>query len=167
MKVEIDVSEENWNFLKEFMNRVKTQDNRGTASPYYFTVCCKKEVAVPEGSTGNVKYYDSNSCESYTYEELKKRFKEWNDDDDDDTEWNEEDDENFEEYQEKYCQKYDVDEDYEYENVFFTEKGYEDHIKLNGHNYRHFKKYYSYVKCAFRNPEIEGLFKALEDITKE
>jgi hypothetical protein len=52
-------------------------------------------------------------------------------------------------------------------NVFFTERGYNQHMELNGHNYRHgTEKAYSYVKHAFRNPEIENIFKALKDISK-
>ncbi|GAG48516.1 unnamed protein product [marine sediment metagenome] len=44
-----------------------------------------------------------------------------------------------------------IDED----NIFFTEKGYKDHVESNGHN---LKNYCSFVKHAFRNPELVNLF---------
>jgi len=165
MNKTIEISDENYEFLKDFMNRIKTQDNRATASPYFYVVQCRKEIAVPLGTTGKTRYFDSNSSSSYTLEELKKWFKEWKDDD---MEWdNEKDEEEFEKYKRKYCEKYDIDEIEEEHNVFFTEEGYNQHIKLNGHNYRHYNKFYSYIKHAFRNPELTGLFKALEDVVKE
>ncbi len=44
------------------------------------------------------------------------------------------------------------------ENVFFTFKDYEEHIRLNSHNYQ---KVHSYVKHAFRNPEMKSLLEAI------
>lgn len=174
----VNISDESWKFLKEFMNRINTQDNRATAKPYYYVVQCKREIAVAEGTNGNSKYYDNQSENSYTLEELRKIWfeenkldeldehesKEW--EQHENKEWTEEIEDEFQEYIDKNCQKYDVDEIDVDENVFFTKQGYKDHIKLNGHNYSHYNKFNSYIKHAFRNPELNGLFKALEEITE-
>ena len=53
----------------------------------------------------------------------------------------------------------------EYHNVFFTEKGYKEHMELNAHNYHSSdRKADSYVMHAFRNPEITGLLKAVKEV---
>lgn len=153
MNINITISEKNYKFLKEFMQKVNTQDNRITASPYYYTVCCVRDVGVPEGCGDDVKYYDNQQAESYSEEELKQICKEHELD--------------FDEYVDKWCTKYDCREIDEYENIFFTEDGYKEHMRLNEHNYRHYKKHYSYIKHAFRNPELVELFKALGEITGE
>lgn len=136
-------------FLKALAERIETQDSHGTAHPYYYTVRCEKEIAVPEGATGNVKYFDPQTTECYTEKELRDACKE-----------NEED---FDEVVGR-CTKYDVDTMDEDHNVFLTLAGYEEHMKLNGHNYRHYKSHRPYIQGAFRNPEMMGLIGALREI---
>jgi hypothetical protein len=58
-----------------------------------------------------------------------------------------------------------VKEEATYENFFFTLEGYQEHVKLNGHNIaRGCNKYDSYVEHAYRNPEIAGVLKAIKEI---
>jgi hypothetical protein len=51
--------------------------------------------------------------------------------------------------------------------VFLTEEGYNEHMKLNSHNYRHWKSYQFYVLHAFRNPEMAGLIEAIKEIGQQ
>lgn len=67
----------------------------------------------------------------------------------------------FDEFIREKCDEYsaafvDVD-----DNVFLTFRGYNIHMELNGHNYRHLKDVHSYVKYAGRNPEMEMLLKSI------
>lgn len=41
--------------------------------------------------------------------------------------------------------------------VCFTEKGCEEHMALNGHNYRYYRETRIYVKCFYRNPEMTAI----------
>jgi hypothetical protein len=48
------------------------------------------------------------------------------------------------------------------DNMFLTEEGYNEHLRLNRHN---LIDPHNYIKCAWRNPEIADLFRALIAIT--
>ena len=65
--------------------------------------------------------------------------------------------------EDKEWNKYDVQEDNVYENMFFTEKACEEHIRINKHN---MVKPQSYVQHAYRNPELELIVKFLKGLTK-
>jgi hypothetical protein len=149
VEVTINVSEENWKFLQDLMERINIQDNRVTASPFYYVVATKKEIAVPEGCGECTKYYYEGGC--FSEEELK--------------EFCEENELAFEEEKSR-ATPYDVSTVTEYHNFFFTEEGYKKHMELNSHNYRHYKgEPYSYVMHAFRNPELKQLLDTLGEIT--
>lgn len=94
-------------FLKEFMNKINSQNNRCTATPYYFVVREQEEVLDGDG----------NFAELYRW----------------------------------------VD-----KGIFFTEEAANNHIKQN---YYHYNNPRTYVKHAFRNPEMKRLFKAIGNIT--
>ena len=47
-------------------------------------------------------------------------------------------------------------------NVFFTDKGYKDHMKANGHNIGEHRTFWIH---AFRNEEMECVFEVLEKIS--
>lgn len=146
----ITISDETAKFLTELTTRLKTQDRRCTADPFYFTIQKTVEVAVPEGCGEDVRYFDREQVESYSAAELKERATEQGC--------------SFEDL-EDCCQQYDIKEDQRYEGFFFTLEGYNEHIRLNGHNVaRTCKRYESYVEHGFRNPELEGVMKALREI---
>jgi hypothetical protein len=151
MSKTVVISDKTAAFLIELNRRLETQDNRATASPYFFTVRCISEVPVPDGFTDEIRYV-IDGCSSYTEDELRK--------------YCEENRLDFEEFKVNGCQKYNVRDVEEFKNVFFTEEGYNEHIRLNGHNYRHYKRFDSYVDHAFRNPEIEQLLAAVREISK-
>src|SRR5690606_37299025 len=130
---------------------IETQDNRATGMPYYYVVKGHRQYAAPEGMGDRTVYVDWQDDPSsyYSREEFVKSMKELG-----------YSDEEIERRWEKISTygEYDVPVE---ENVFLTEKGFRQHMELNGHNYRHFKEpVYSYVKHAFRNPEMASLIKA-------
>ena len=149
-KMKIELSEKNYVFLKDFMHKVRTQDNRATARPYFYVVRSIQEIAVPSETADEHKYFYHEMAESFTQDELIKYCKENNLD--------------FDDVKDNHCSRYGLGTKEVEENVFFTEEGYKQHMELNGHNYRHLKETFSYVKYANRNPEIKGLFEALEEI---
>ena len=147
----ITVSDETAKFLKEFTARLEKQDRRGTSDPFYFTVRKFVDVAVPDGCGDKVAYFDNLDTENYREEEAKKRALELEMD--------------FDAYVEERCTKYDIKEEEQYENFFFTLEGYEEHVRMNGHNIaRTCNRYDSYVEHAYRNPEISNLLKAVKEI---
>lgn len=146
----VTISDEAAAFLAKLAETMVTQDNRCSAAPYYFVVRCVKELAAPVGQTGVVRYFDRQQCESYTEEELREQCKENGED--------------FDDYVFGSCEKYDLQEVEEFENVFFTFDGYKEHMALYGHNYRHFKSVDSYVKHARMNPEMASLVGAIKEI---
>jgi hypothetical protein len=149
--MQVEIKDETLNFLKDLMRRYVTQDSRGTAKPYYFVVNTTREMAAPAGTTGNEKYY-YDGC-TFTEKELRDHCKEYELDFD---------------IERGSATPYDVQDVEEYSNFFLTKEGYDEHMKLNEHNYRHFKgSPRSYIMYANRNPEIDSLLKALCEITGE
>jgi len=147
----IYISDKTASFLKEFTERLKKQDNRCTADPFYFTVRKFVDVAVPEGCGDKTMYYDSHDNETYSEKQVKERCLEL--------------DMDFHDYVQDRCNSYDVKEEERFENFFFTKEGYDQHVKLNGHNIaKSCISFDSYVDHAYRNPEIDNILKALKEI---
>ena len=156
-KVAIEISKESFEFMKSLANEIKNQDNRYTAQPYYYVVRCVDNVLTKDGFGDIIRYVDMKDdyLEFKNKEEARERFIEYGLEGDE----LEKAVEDLEEcnYTERYSD----------ENFFLTERGYNQHIKLNGHNYRHHKDFYSYVRHAARNPEIESLLKAVMEFGGE
>jgi len=150
--MEIKLSEETTKFMKKFCHDLKTQDRRGTADPYYFTIRCHQDYAAPVGHNGNTVYYDSDYERTFTLEELKKQC--------------EDDDQDFEVVKDG-CYEMDLQDIEHNENFFFTEAGYNEHMRINKHNHSHHKKFYSYVEYAARNPELESVIKLFKEIGEQ
>jgi hypothetical protein len=147
----ITITDETVEFLKSLHETIATQDNRSTAKPIFFTVRKFVNVAVPEGCGDKEMYFDNHDVEQYTLEEAIARAVELEID--------------FDKYVEDRCHKYDAKEEERYEGFFLTEEGYRKHVKLNGHNIaRECNRFDSYVDHVYRNPELESLFKAIEEI---
>jgi len=155
MKVELP--EEIVTFMQNLAAEITAQDNRATRSPYYYVVTGQLETAAPAGH-GDARYYVPGSDAAYTEEALREHLKQC--DADNETELNKPETD-FDEFVAEHCEEYsaayvDVE-----DNVFFTFKGYQRHMELNGHNYRRLKNVSSYIKYAGRNPEMDGLHKAI------
>lgn len=145
--------------LAGLAREIREQDNHGTSAPYFYVVRCRKEVAVPDGTTDQVRYWDGDSVWSSA-----EKYREFHNDG-----MAHSDDlislEGAQRFLDTECQRYCVKEDFEHQNVFFTQKGYEQHMHLNGHNYRHFKDTSFYIQHAFRNPEMGDLLESIEAFT--
>lgn len=167
----IEVSDEIYDFLMNLSKEIKEQDNRATAMPYFFQVRETKEVPAYNGCGTEILY-------SSEYEtELR--------DDTDKIEWIKEHAELFigTEYEtivedigihtSTYelddilesvgFETFNVDIDYTYSNAFFTSKACDEHIGINKHN---LKYPVNYLNHAYRNVEMEMIFKFLLGLTK-
>jgi len=155
----VTISEEDLVFLKDLAHELRTQNNRATATPIYYVVRKKKRiVGLVPGLGDDTVFVDSQddyteykseqeALASYikdglTPEEAQKRF-------------------------DDICEEYGVLETHEEENFFLTHKGFMEHMRLNAHNYPGKQdgdngfvdspECHSFVKHAFRNPEIRKL----------
>jgi hypothetical protein len=161
----IEVSDEMYDFLMETSKELNSQDHRGTRMPYFFQVQTEETICVPEGCGTIAWHMDGGLIE--TDEEIKDsifEYKEWDIDSDiheemyqDMDEW-----ERNEIMEEMGYDKIYQDKEKVYRNAFLTERACREHIRLNDYHYNNPKDYLSY---AFRNPELEMVFKFLCELT--
>lgn len=174
----IEVTDEIYDFLSNLSKEIKTQDNRGTAKPYFFQVMEEEEVGVPNGNGEEVWVQDGKIC-LRTEEDVKKAV--WNyygwpsmhiagDNSEEDlvrdceeeyismSSWE------IEAVLEVNYRKVCVDKKEKFSNCFLSEKACNKHIEINGHN---LKNPHSYLHHAYRNKEMEMLFKFLEESFKD
>lgn len=145
----ISISDKIADFIAKLAKTIETQDNRSTATPIYFTVRKFVDVVCLDGCGDKNAYYDRFDAESYTEESAKDRAKDLEMD--------------FEDYVEKRCTAYETKEEEQYEGFFLTLDGYEEHVRLNGHNIS-CNRFDSYVDHVYRNPEIEGVIDSINEI---
>lgn len=155
--MKIEISDESYEFLKNLISEIDTQDNRATASPYYYVVQERKERVIPFASPG------SGDATLYFTEDGLVRSHELMDIYETKTE-----EEAIQKWGKNYPEEEPVVLDYyhddaELSNVFFTEKAIKKHIEANHYHWREPR---DYVKHAWRNPEMESLFKAVREIVK-
>jgi hypothetical protein len=153
--MKIEISEESFNFLKDLVHEMQTQDRACTADPYFYVVQEQIENPAFDGCGTDTRYSIEDGEGWETKESMLELIAE-----------NEEyDGKTLEDLiDEGIIKEYEITNDYENTsdcNVFFTKKGYDDHIKRNGHNL-HCPR--PYILHAFRNAEIENLFKAIKEI---
>jgi len=176
----IEISDEMYDSLVEISTLIKTQDNRCTASPYFFQVQTSKEVPTCEGC-GEEIWVDNDGCELRNEKEIREYISEKIFENDESmleltdeealikTEEIVDKMDSYDLYEYLENRKYDnwrkvnVTEIYQYENVFFTEKACREHIRINGHN---LNKPRTYINYAFRNPEMELIINFLHGLTK-
>lgn len=156
----IEVSDEDLEFLRTLSHEIKTQNNAATAHPYFITVRTSRRIIVTaDCDRDGIVYVDHKSDDHPTYdsqEEARKAL---------------EDPErglssaDVEEHMEELTQ-YGTELVYEDHNVFFTRKGFREHMELNGHNYRGYsmRDPHSYTHHAFRNPEIKRLLEIIHKL---
>jgi hypothetical protein len=154
-KKTIEIPEELYNALLVTSENMRKQDNRATASPYFFQIRETKTRLVPDGF-GSPVWIDEEGGE-FDDADVKEYLVE-------NTPLTEEkvaDLNSVElEYQlEKFNFRHHEKEDYDVlSNVFFTEEAARNHIKINGHN---LDAPADYVSFGFRNPELENVVKLL------
>ena len=151
--------------LKEFIKKIDTQDTRCTAKPYFYVIRTEKwRVAHGEYHSGKTKQVWVDTTGEDDYREWKSP-KEYGADLIRNCGYSAKEARAAIEHG---LQEFTMEAYYDDDNVFFTEEGYNEHVRLNGHNLGlRDRDYYSYVKHAFRNPELEGLFRALRTVLAE
>jgi hypothetical protein len=167
----VEISKEDLEFLKDLQNELNTQDNDGTADPLYWGVLEEKEEYVPEGCGEPRISYDDGS---WTLEEAVESVNEVINEYDKDTqdEWKDiwkddaEDVCNFmrETLKWDFCDVYyveKVDRISNYSGAFLTKRACKQHIEKNHYHYDNPR---TYAMCAYRNYELERLLKILKTI---
>ena len=167
----IEVSQEDYEFLKELQHELNTQETDCQADPIYWSVMEKREVLALEGEGEPRIPYDDGA---YSLEELIKDISE-----------------NIEDYDQaiqdewKECDKteaytvadfaterlgynvypnsiyYVQDEDHisTFSGAFLTKRACQQHIDANRYHYR---EPHTYTNTAYRNYELERLLKILK-----
>jgi len=156
----IEISDEDLKFLRELSHEIRTQDNAGTADPYFITVRTSRLVIVPQGhGSGDPVYHDEQDDEPATAlhkstEEAAKALADYGLTD------------NEVSRRVDALVEYGTEEVESDHNVFFTRVGYEAHMRLYGHNYGHRSTMnpHSYTHHASRNPEIKRLLEIVQKL---
>lgn len=136
---------------RELKERLKNNDNRATARPYLLLLRNKRKIIVDGDFSGEKRWVENTSGDFHTAdtkEELIKKIKSWH-----------EDDEEFR------IKDYSITSFYEdiFEetiNVFLTDQGYKDHLKVNGHN---LEDHDTYGIHAWRNKEMASLVNLIDE----
>lgn len=159
--VTVQISRESLNAIKNIAHELKTQNNRATGKPYFLVIRTQRwRVAHDEYAIGTTKTVrvdmEGDPREFETFEE----YNDWIQETSPDVIPKKE----VEAMWEK-LPKFPLEEYYDEENVFFTDKGFEEHVRQNGHNLgKHGKEYHTYLKHAYRNPELAAVFKLIDEI---
>jgi len=134
------------NTMDEIGSRIITQDGRGTAVPMYCVQVCHRIGPLLDGYCGNQMIHDHISGATY-YDDDKENAK-------------------------KFRRLSALIQDGRHEDryaiagyanvwmtvaVCFTEAGCQQHLELNGHNYRHHHGTRIYAESWYRNPEMEAV----------
>lgn len=144
-------------FLSKLIERINTQDNHGTALPYFYIVKTKKwRVAHPEfyGSDTKQVFTDVQSGDYQQFDSKEEAIKHL-------VEHCDIEASEAEEVFERDFEEFTMERYEEEDNVFLTEEGYKEHVRLNGHNLSRKGEYNFYIKHAWRNPEMADLLKAV------
>jgi hypothetical protein len=147
----IEVTEKQYEFLKNLQNEINTQDNRATAKPYFFQV--KKTDRV----------YGESLCQSDGHGYVDKDESQFYDEIPDKEEAGYED-MGDSEYQDRF-ERTEYQEIVSYDNCFFTEKACLRHIKENKHHYADEEPMQlTYLNAAWRKPEMEMMFDIISSV---
>lgn len=120
--------------IKEYLSEMATQDRRGTADVFYYTIIDTHEVTCAEEAADRAKYY----CNDTSYPTRDEAEAENPDED---------------------IVKYWVRDEDKHQGMFLTESDAKDHILSNRHHYS--DKARTYVNHAWRAPKMLNFFNAL------
>ncbi len=161
--MKVDIPDEMYEGLIELSRQINSQSNRATAMPYIFQVEEDEKVWDTGLNQSNLCFLseDFDSC----YELSEKGVREY-------CKGTEielpEDIENIDQYSEWFEKHHLTVSSYgyrqKYSNAFFTAKGCKEHIEKNHYHYTKPRDFLSY---AFRNPEMELVYKFLCGLTGE
>lgn len=165
----LQISDELFLTLQTIANNMQKQDNRMTASPYYYQVQTKDKIHGFDADHADDHIWVSDNGETdFDPDDIKSMIEHLEENDIEfdvaefsiDEYYREEilEENNFR----KCCYKNAI----KRQNVFFTEQGVLDHIAANGHHYDG-KDTKNYIEHAFRNPEMTAVVKLLSEIANQ
>jgi hypothetical protein len=141
--MEHDMNEQH---IKEFLTKMRAQDNRATAFPFYYVIRTEVEDMAPVENCDYTRWYWQDS--SYESLEAIEKYCKEND------------------YTEKEistakreAQEYGVKKRWDKRGMFLTETDAINHLKLNYYHYSH--NAHNFVEHAWRAPELSEFFNNL------
>lgn len=142
--------------VKKIAEEFAAQNRHATALPLLIVLQQKEQIRVPDGEGDETHWHDPEDFEATfdTREEAEK--------------WAKDMDREGEELKEFMgrLEPFSVKDVWVDRNWFLTMSGYEEHMRLNSHNYRR-GEVRPYIMHAFRNPEMAAVQKLLLEIAKE
>jgi len=143
--------------IKAFLTKMKTQDNRSTAFPFYYVIRTSKLIITdPDYSYDVTKYYHPE-YDDLTWES-KDDFIEFLRHDLSETPYSEA----YVELETEKLRELCFVKTWEERGMFLTEDDAENHLRSNNYHYSY--DAHTYVKHAWRAPELEVFFKDLMNI---
>jgi hypothetical protein len=153
----LTISDEMAEFIKNLAHTIETQDTRCTKNPIYFTVRMHIDEVCAE-DCGDRFIYITDDGTKFTRDELEERFLDEKEDEDDE----------IDDYIDKNYRKIEVRDGEKYKGFFLTKNGYDQHVKMDGHNIScNENGYDSYVEHLYRNPEMEQVIKFILETGKQ
>lgn len=169
--MKIEVTQEQYEFLKNLQHELLTQPTDGNANPVFWGVIEEKEIGVPDGC-GEPRIYLGDGVVN-TLEEAVAYVNEWIEDCDDEIkyDWNEVDKEwpkdvadFIKTYIDMQCRVVWLDKKWELSDktgAFLTKRACQEYIDKYGYNHAN---PHTYAMTAFRNYEYEKLINILKTI---
>ena len=154
--MKIEIKPETYDFLKNMMREIDTQDNRGTRLPILYVIKeTTREYGIEEdyGAEGFEWVKDS---ETYTWEQIFDFVSKALQLPPDEVGETEAEECGFKRVFYRNIERIS-------DNFFFTEKAAKEPLIINGHN---LTKPHDYIIHAFRNDEIEGIIEAMKEIVE-
>lgn len=136
----------NLEVIENFLSKMRNQDNRCTAAPYFYVIRTEVKDWAPLDNCDEVKYY----WQDHTYDsiaDVKKSCKE--------NGFSKEETQNALREVQEFGIKY----RWEHRGMFLTETDAKEHLRLNHYHYSH--NAHTYVDHAWRAPELSAFFEAL------
>lgn len=161
-KLEIEVTDEMYEFLMDLSKELNSQDHRCTAMPYFFQVQTDEKAIGADGIDESYEVWVGNDTILRDEEDIKQAVFELRDWDGDNV-VHEQLYSKLDEYEiedileEEYTKHFERDVQV-YKNAFLTAKACKKHIEANRHHYNNPQDYLTH---AFRNPELEKVFEFL------
>ena len=161
----IKVTNKMYNSLMELSKEINNQNHLHTAMPYLFQVETEIQVAAYEGC-GETIWVNEEGETLSSDEEIVKYVSDWIYDNGSDTIVEDMDMDDFTDFMQEIIDEswrtVNVSVEKVYKNAFFTSKGCKEHIASNEHHYNNPR---AFLNHAFRNPEMELVYKLLCEIS--
>lgn len=169
--MKIEVTQEQYEFLKNLQHELLTQPTDGNADPVFWGVIEEKEIGVPDGC-GEPRIYLGDGVVN-TLEEAVAYVDEWIEDCDDETknvwddvdkEWSEDVVDFIKTYIDMQCRLVSVDKKRELSDetgAFLTKRACQEYIDKYGYNHTN---PHTYAMTAFRNYEYDELINILKTV---